>query len=43
MNNIFTSNITAEGQTREIVCRMPGDRAVAVNDLLNAFRGLPAM
>lgn len=40
---MFIPNITAEGLAREIACRMAGDRAVAVNDLMNAFRDLPAM
>lgn len=40
---MFIPNITPEGIAREIACRMMGDRAVAMNDMLNAFRNLPAM
>lgn len=40
---MFKPNITPEGVAREIASRMAGDKAVAVNDLLNAFRDLPAM
>lgn len=40
---MFTPTITPEGLAQEIVCRMLGSRFVAVNDLQNAFRDMPAM
>ena len=40
---MFTPNITPEGLAREIACRMMGDYAVAVNDMLNAIRDFPAL
>lgn len=40
---MFIPTITPEGIAREIVSRMIGDRAVAMNDMFNVFRDLPAM
>lgn len=40
---MFTPTITPEGLAQEIVCRMLGSRAVALNDIRNAFRDMPAM
>lgn len=40
---MFTPTITPEGLAQEIVCRMLGRRFVAVNDLQNAFRDMPAV
>ena len=40
---MFLPSITPEGIAQEIASRMIGARAVAINDLLNAFRNFPAM
>lgn len=40
---MFIPNITPEGIAREIACRMIGNMAVAMNDMLNAFKDLPAL
>ncbi len=36
-------NITPDGLAREIAGRILGSRAVAINDMLSAFRDFPAM
>jgi hypothetical protein len=40
---MFTPTITPEGLAQEIVCRMLGNRFVALNDIQNAFRDMPSM
>lgn len=40
---MFIPNITPAGLAQEITCRMLGNRAVALNDIQNAFRDMPAM
>lgn len=40
---MFIPTITPEGLAQEIVCRMLGRRFVALNDIQNAFRDMPAM
>lgn len=40
---MFIPTITPEGLAQEITCRMLGSRFVALNDLQNAFRDMPAM
>lgn len=40
---MFIPNITPEGLAQEIACRMLGNRFVALNDMQNAFRDMPAM
>ena len=40
---MFIPNITPAGLAQEIICRMLGKRAVALNDRQNAFRDMPAM
>ena len=40
---MFTPNITAEGIAREIVSRLLGEPAIAINDLYNAIKDYPAL
>jgi len=40
---MFTPTITPEGLAQEIVCRMLGNRFVALHDIQNVFRDMPAM
>ena len=40
---MFIPNITAEGIARQIVSRVIGEQATAVNDLYNAIKDLPAL
>lgn len=40
---MFVPTITPEGLAQEIVCRMLGSRFVALNDMQNALRDMPAM
>lgn len=40
---MFIPTITPEGLAQEIVCRMLGSRFVALNDIQNAVRDMPAM
>lgn len=40
---MFTPTITPTGLALKIGCRLLGNRAVALNDIQNAFRDMPAM
>lgn len=40
---MFIPTITPEGLAQEIACRLLGNGVVALNDMQNAFRDMPAM
>lgn len=40
---MFISTITPEGLAREIVCRLMGERLVAMNDAMKALEDLPSL
>lgn len=40
---MFIPTITPEGLAREIVCRLMGDRLIAMNDAMNVLEDLPSL